>query len=29
VVIGKLGSGRRGDTAVTGEKYEPVVHAKN
>jgi hypothetical protein len=29
VVIGELGGCRRGDTAVTGEKHEPVVHAKN
>ena len=29
VVIGELGCRRRGDAAVAGEKYEPVVHAKN
>ncbi len=29
MVVGEFGRGRRGDAPVAGEKYEPVVHAKN
>jgi hypothetical protein len=29
VLVGEHGRSRRGDAAVAGEKYEPVVHAKN
>jgi hypothetical protein len=29
MLVGELGSRRRRDTAVAGEKYEPVAHAEN
>ena len=29
VDVGELGGHRRGDAAIAGEQYEPVIHAQN